>query len=1275
MLEARGLAEGEGFIKYVRRAENSRPCPNHHFPIMSRFHIHAITLENFKSYAGCIRLQDISPGFVSIVGPNGSGKSNLLEALLFVLGRKVHHLRLNSSSDLIYRGAGPRANHALVQVEFLRDSEVITLERKVLWNNSSIYRVNGTEMSLREVRSRLKSIGIDLDHEHFAVLQGQVELLSTMKERSGYPDDPSKHAPEGLLEYFEGLIGTRSYHYLLVAVQNELESMLEALPAALEGVRDTKARKKELKEAAKECGLRLKRELDWYKVGNVTLQLQFQAQSATLAAAIQAESDLSTQLSQLEAQLHSLRSTHSLNLARLHAAGAELESGQIARLTVLGEMQECYLPSLEEKLRTAEEKLAAKKELLTQTIQAKTDLEAQVVTLTPALSHSEISISALTSDIREMQTALLEMDSKNGSLREIRLRLETANRERRESEQTLEIARKEYESHLEVKNNAEKQRKASETDRKSLFAGKERLEKTLKSTETLLEEGRSRLTVLHSSLTATRLQRGVTAKLVATLQEDITRSEQMHKHIERSKSRTEKAHQLHQALRPVLDSGRFPDILGRMGDLASVPREFDIVLSTLYAGPLNSYVALRVDAATQLLKYCSDMRLGKVTVYVVEAIGENGWNRRFTPPEVTAVRLFDQLQIDPFKPDLKKVFYQVMRDTMVVSTLAEATNLAFHYSPRPTVVTKAGDIVRSSGEMQGHAAPLQGLIRISTEGNPNCVPSLPDTSVSDLKYRLQAQNQLLRDLEAQLQACSVQISAVSAQETDSKAHISQIRTEISLLEAELRKPVESSALYQNRILALNSDLENLKIDLERAKSMVESSTEACEALQIQLESLRSPASKRLSDHLCRAKVQLERSEAEYNGSFQQLSSAKAKIEAGNNSVYRLLAEISAVEKKICEMTAKLRKWEQEKEEKERKLSELEGKIREFTEKIEEIEDLDRETNDLIEQTAGKKAKLAPKIRESRKEKGKQQLIVSKTESKMEEMKGKYAEKVKIFEEICKNLDEAKLQKAGIRQRARERGFPQYLMEMVDNVPISEFITPEHSYSQVIHDLESLHSSLQTGLSSPVPLTPLELYNSSVEALLGAKARLSDLYASLGQRRSEYERLRVERRNRFGEGFCKILQEFKRFYKLLLGEMADADIEFVDIADPFSSGLRISARPPSKSWKLMKVLSGGERTLVSLSLILAFHEYRPNAIYLLDEIDAALDFVNVQKVAELIRRKALEAQFLVVSLHVSLYERSDQLIGVYKPEAAGNLASPTRAVVFTPPSSSVLAKNS
>ena len=81
---------------------------------------------------------------------------------------------------------------------------------------------------------------------------------------------------------------------------------------------------------------------------------------------------------------------------------------------------------------------------------------------------------------------------------------------------------------------------------------------------------------------------------------------------------------------------------------------------------------------------------------------------------------------------------------------------------------------------------------------------------------------------------------------------------------------------------------------------------------------------------------------------------------------------------------------------------------------------------------------------------------------------------------------------------------------------------------------------------------------------------------------------------------------------------DAELELVDSLDPFSEGIVFSVRPPKKSWKNITNLSGGEKTLSSLALVFALHHYKPSPLYVMDEIDAALDFKNVSIVAHYIK---------------------------------------------------------
>jgi len=100
-------------------------------------------------------------------------------------------------------------------------------------------------------------------------------------------------------------------------------------------------------------------------------------------------------------------------------------------------------------------------------------------------------------------------------------------------------------------------------------------------------------------------------------------------------------------------------------------------------------------------------------------------------------------------------------------------------------------------------------------------------------------------------------------------------------------------------------------------------------------------------------------------------------------------------------------------------------------------------------------------------------------------------------------------------------------------------------------------------------------------------------------------------------------------------------------DPFSDGVNFSVRPPKKAWKEVNKLSGGEKTLSSLSLIFALHYYKPTPLYFMDEIDAALDFKNVSIVADYIKKRTNDAQFIIISLRNNMFDLADKLIGVYK----------------------------
>lgn len=157
-----------------------------------------IVNENFKSYAGERTLGPFHKSFTSIVGPNGSGKSNVIDSMLFVFGYRAQKIRSKKISVLIHNSENhPNVQSCKVQVHFQEiiddDSEKdgfrvvpesqFVVSRTASKDNSSHYEVNGRRCQFKEVAKLLRAKGIDLDHNRFLILQGEVEQIALMKPK------------------------------------------------------------------------------------------------------------------------------------------------------------------------------------------------------------------------------------------------------------------------------------------------------------------------------------------------------------------------------------------------------------------------------------------------------------------------------------------------------------------------------------------------------------------------------------------------------------------------------------------------------------------------------------------------------------------------------------------------------------------------------------------------------------------------------------------------------------------------------------------------------------------------------------------------------------------------------------------------------------------------------------------------------------------------------------------------------------------------------------
>lgn len=141
---------------------------------------------------------------------------------------------------------------------------------------------------------------------------------------------------------------------------------------------------------------------------------------------------------------------------------------------------------------------------------------------------------------------------------------------------------------------------------------------------------------------------------------------------------------------------------------------------------------------------------------------------------------------------------------------------------------------------------------------------------------------------------------------------------------------------------------------------------------------------------------------------------------------------------------------------------------------------------------------------------------------------------------------------------------------------------------------------------------------------------SELVGQLNELNRQVQLVRQQRFTLFLSGFGLISQKLREIYQHLT-RGGDASLELMDSLDPFAEGtlvnigIQFSIRPPKKTWKQICKLSGGEKTLSSLALLFALHVYRPSPLYILDEIDAALDYHNIATVADYITQRTTDTQ--------------------------------------------------
>lgn len=1284
----------------------------------SRLVIRDIDVENFKSYYGTHRIGPFHKTFTAVIGPNGSGKSNVIDSMLFVFGRNAKKIRLEKLAEVIHNSAAhPNLSYASVTVNFIRlletaaeekDSEQrqevagseLSIKREVFRTGASQYYIDGVRRTQKEVMECLIRQGVDLDHNRFLILQGEVEQIALMKPKA------EKEGEEGLLEYLDDLIGTSQFVGRISEMTATAETAQLARLEALDKERKLKAEREALDEAKNSTLSFVTKDNQLQKTLIVMCQLRMRGIEEKLEEPRRLLTEIDERIKSMEEEVVQRREKKAQAEEAFAAAKKHVAEAQRARDAVRARRQSAEA-HLEQVKSGADQEEKARKKVADQLRKAKEELQRAVLHQQDAEREAAIHQQNHNEAVEAVATLQLEHDTLSEELlprlRPLRQQLEEKKKHRAPYERAL--------------TEAKEQLRTAQSRLGGLADSAAKKQQQVNDLAALAARNTARVAELERLLQDSDrkdLQEEV-LRVQDQIGESARRKYAINNSIQELKNAYRDGEADDRAMEFLLAQRSLKGYYGTLRQLGRIDDQYDIAAGVA-SNAWGFHVVEDRQTATEALMLLKQNNIGRATMMVVSEVEREMGSRMAKPfqcPNPKARRLFDLIQ--PTNPKFRSVFYQAVRDTLVVETLAEARETAFGGSggrrdamttgapslstggaanqQRHRVVTVKGELVEPSGTITGGGAAPRGA-KLKAARSPQDKQSI--------KEELQRLQQDLVEAAEEERALNVRLHQLHEQE--SHVYPEQRRK----LRHELTTLVAKADGDAARLASLRRELAQSTQELEGNRERHEEAVRDCEtALQ--------KAEKAYSTH----HADVEALEAQVD----EAGGARFKTVAASLTAQQERADAEEASLRACRRQAQKHRATQERKatdiaDYEQQLKKLEEEAQGNVEEqvracVEVLEALVRELNGAEAQlakaqtaaedaraavpvangaalTAQKKLDDEQRYRQTEAAKIADALQeLSKFQQKIEGCEEKIRENVELYgketlgqgnaedeedqdtqvDDDEEDGDEDESDAVHGRKRARARpgrrrdeaasqttsasgssGLvpPPPKRAHVELRHMTFRLTPEEldgcDYDRSVHLAKALSEETKR-LHSEIDFRAVALWRErdvahrEAKAIYEAKKLLSD------EAERELQTLKDTRRQAFIHTFEHIRHRLKEVYQLLT-HGGDADMELVDVNDPFE-GITFVVRPPKKSWKQISNLSGGEKTLSSLALIFSLHDIKPTPIYVMDEIDAALDFRNVSIVANYVLRQARGAQFIIISLRNNMFEEAHQLVGVCK----------------------------
>lgn len=1163
-----------------------------------------IEMQGFKSFADKTVLE-FKPGITTVIGPNGSGKSNISDAIRWVLGEQsMKSLRGAKSEDIIFAGTQARKSLGFAEVSIVIDNHdnklpieysEVTVTRKIYRSGETGYFINKVPCRLKDILELFMDTGIGKDG-YSIIGQGKIdEILSNKSEDRRHIFEEAA----GIVKYRtrkqeseKKLEQTKLNLLRINDILAEIEANIEPLKLQSDKAKQFLDLREELKSI--EVGLFIynintyKEKLEQLVKDEDIITSQKEAEDSKMEALQASKEELRQVVDDITAQIENMQNIGFESSNKIEKINSEIGISNERIQNNTANKQRLEAEILEVKSRIEELKEEQKQKL-----EKKTNLTSNKEKFEKELAEKEAELAELS---KKLSAKELEIEGKKQIVQDnIDKKYELAAEINTQdvNYENLEKRKKQLKNEIDsVISELDSTRYGKNEISKGFYdieskrnIAVEKLEKSVQAKEQNMQKLKQYEDEISKLTYTQRMKQARHQFLIETEKE----KEGYNKTVKSLLVACDK------------DSSLNKGIHGVLANLISVEKEYETAIEMCLGQALQNVVTSTEQDAKKMIEYLRSNSLGRASFLPIASVQGKKLDKLTKMDGVIGIAS----DLVKCKKEYEQIILSLLGRTVVVEDMDTAIALAKKDKYSFRIVTLKGDIISSSGSISG------GSVQTKT-------------------VNILGRSREIEDLEKELKKLEKQIADKTAEKEEYASSIGDSIEETAKLEKELQEIEIIYATEKQKMVAVEENITRLENRLAKLKEEVTQTEKQKEENRL-LKEQKETEIQTLTQQIEELNKVIEEFALNNKDNQKYIDDLNFDITNLKISVTSFDESESSIEEMVERISQDIKNNEQSIENKNQNILAI-------NEENTKLEQTITEYNAQIEQIKQEVTNSGTKVEELKQERiAKNEKLVN-TEN---EIQSQFSTLESLKEQIIK-LD--------VKKTKLEQDLQQVVESLWNEYELTPNSTEEYQKPNNVATAQKQVNSLRNKIKDlgSINIDSIEEYKKTKERYDFMSEQRLDLENTASKLRKIIGDMTTTMQNQFKEKFELINKNFNEvFTELFNGGKAELILENEE--NILECGIDIRVQPPGKKLQNMMLLSGGEKAFTAIALLFAILKINPAPFCILDEIEAALDDVNVYRFAEYLKKFCKQTQFLVITHRKGTMEAGDSVYGVTMEE--------------------------